>query len=153
MSGIKSQIELTISNALTGKKLPVGDLRLRPSQIRAMAKVFVQEQSSRYRTNSTGDGEWPFVNGKEDGIPILIDTGTLLAEVSMRSVQVLSDGFEFRFSDTQHPNFKGTVEELAEIHQQGLGHNKKRTIIHKDGPIFDAILKKLNMIFEQMIDE
>lgn len=110
--------------------------------------------AKRYKENSKGGGDWPPLSSKtiearrrrtkkSGQEKILIDTATLKNAVSIQTgvqsvpkfgpggrndVSISMRSVTIGFSSASHPG-KGTVDEIAEAHQQGAGHLPKREII------------------------
>ncbi len=157
---VKTIITKRLRAAARGSTGVVEPIKFTASDMRKIAVEWSKEESEIFKKNSTGYGEWPpresdFRRHRKTTKthPILIDTGTLFGGIGIRSIQILENEFTFQFTDRQHPKAKMSVEELAEIHHQGKGNMPKRTIIHKSGPRYEAIISKLKEFFDKMMNK
>lgn len=121
----------------------------------SMSAIYRSFLAQRYVKNSRGGGDWPDIKpetkrrrragtgGRRGGEKILIDTSTLQHAVSIQTgisavprfgpggrneVYLSRSAVVIGFSGASHPG-KGTVEEIAEAHQQGAGYLPVREII------------------------
>ena len=92
----------------------------------------------RFNDASRGDGTWPDTLRRQLGLSkfILRKTHTLYKALSpvFRGLpgqfeRLEGNHIEVGIKGGRHPEFKGTVGRLAEIHHTGEGRNKRRIII------------------------
>ncbi len=143
------------ANERLKKRKSGGSDRLRKGFIKA-ALIYRRAMQRRHAKNARGGGTW---KRKADGtLPILRKTDTLYKELSQsRSkgrITVSPDlkSVSVDYSDRRHPEFKGTIARLAEIHHFGTETiPARKLLIQARGELRERMTNELRKAIRDII--